>query len=158
AALFDGHDAAINIIRRLLQAGGAEVIHLGHNRGAEEVVDAAIQEGAQGICVSSYQGGHMEYFQYLRTLLDQKGASHVRIFGGGGGVIVPREIKRLEASGVDRVFSPEDGRRLGLEGMIDEILRIADFSVLDHLKPFDATKIGPKDVLQVAQLISAVED
>src|ERR1041384_7579846 len=104
AALFDGHDASINIMRRLLQDGGAEVIHLGHNRGAEEVVDAAIEEDAQGIAVSSYQGGHVEFFTYMRELLEKKGSKHVKMYGGGGGVIVPREIKALHAAGVDRIF------------------------------------------------------
>ena len=127
ASLFDGHDAAINIFRRLLQKGGAEVVHLGHNRSVEEVVDAALQEDAQGIAVSSYQGGHMEYFKYMKDLLDQKGASHVRIFGGGGGVIVPEEIAELQDYGIARIFSPDDGRRMGLEGIIDHMLEQTDF-------------------------------
>ena len=122
AALFDGHDAAINIIRRLLQAHGAEVIHLGHNRSVAEIVDAAIQEDAQGIAVSSYQGGHMEFFTYMVDLLRQRGAGHVKVFGGGGGVIVPEEIAELQAYGVTRIFSPDDGRTLGLDGMIDAML------------------------------------
>ncbi len=122
AALFDGHDAAINIIRRLLQAHGAEVIHLGHNRSVAEIVDAAIQEDAQGIAVSSYQGGHMEFFTYMIDLLRQRGAGHVKVFGGGGGVIVPEEIAELQAYGVTRIFSPDDGRTLGLDGMIDAML------------------------------------
>ncbi|MBL9100817.1 MAG: cobalamin-dependent protein [Myxococcales bacterium] len=128
ASLFDGHDAAIGVMRRILQSGGAEVIHLGHNRGAEEVVDAAIQEDAQAIAVSSYQGGHVEYFKYMYDLLREKGAGHVTIWGGGGGVIVPREIEALHAYGINRIFSPEDGRQLGLTGMIDQILAGADFS------------------------------
>jgi methylmalonyl-CoA mutase len=128
ASLFDGHDAAINIFRRLLQRGGAEVIHLGHNRSAEEVVDAAIQEDAQGIAVSSYQGGHMEYFRYMVDLLAQKGAAHVKIFGGGGGVIVPDEIAELEAYGVCKIFSPDDGAKLGLEGIISKMLEQTDFT------------------------------
>jgi isobutyryl-CoA mutase len=122
AALFDGHDAAINIIRRLLQAHGAEVIHLGHNRSVAEIVDAAIQEDAQGIAVSSYQGGHMEFFTYMLDLLRQRGAGHIKVFGGGGGVIVPEEIAALQAYGVTRIFSPDDGRALGLDGMIDAML------------------------------------
>jgi methylmalonyl-CoA mutase len=130
AALFDGHDAAIGVMRRVLQSGGAEVIHLGHNRGAEEVVDAAIQEDAQAIALSSYQGGHVEYFQYMYDLLRQKGAGHITIWGGGGGVIVPREIEALHAYGINHIFSPEDGRRFGLQGMIDQILAGADFSTL----------------------------
>ncbi|MDC0671698.1 fused isobutyryl-CoA mutase/GTPase IcmF [Nannocystis radixulma] len=130
AALFDGHDAAIGVMRRVLQAGGAEVIHLGHNRGAEEVVDAAIQEDAQAIAVSSYQGGHIEYFKYMVDLLREKGAGHITVWGGGGGVIVPREIEELHAYGVRRIFSPEDGRRHGLTGMIDMILAGADFATV----------------------------
>ena len=104
AALFDGHDASINIMRRIIQATGVEVIHLGHNRSVAEVVDAAIQEDAQGIAVTSYQGGHMEFFKYMRQMLDEKGASHIRIYGGGGGVIVPREIDELHEAGIDRIF------------------------------------------------------
>ncbi len=127
AALFDGHDASINIMRRILQASGAEVIHLGHNRSVEEVAIAAVQEDAQGVALTSYQGGHVEYFEYLRKRLDELGAPHVRIYGGGGGVIVPREIERLHAAGVDRIFSPEDGRRMGLQGMIDLVLEGCDF-------------------------------
>jgi methylmalonyl-CoA mutase len=129
AALFDGHDASINIMRRILQASGAEVIHLGHNRSVEEVALAAVQEDAQGIALTSYQGGHVEYFKYLRERLDAMGASHVRIFGGGGGVIVAREIEELHQAGIDRIFSPEDGRRMGLQGMIDVVLEGCDFAV-----------------------------
>ncbi len=127
ASLFDGHDAAIHVIRRILQASGAEVIHLGHNRSVSDIVDAAIQEDAQAIAVSSYQGGHIEYFRYLRQSLDERGAAHVRIFGGGGGVIVPAEIRMLEDGVVDRIYSPEDGRRLGLQGIIDDLLSRCDF-------------------------------
>src|SRR5918997_1963238 len=125
ASLFDGHDAAINIMRRILQRQGAEVVHLGHNRSVDEVVTAAIHEDAQGVAVSSYQGGHIEYFTYLVQLLRERGAGHVKVFGGGGGVIVPAEIERLRASGV-RIFSPEDGQRLGLAGMINSMVREAD--------------------------------
>jgi isobutyryl-CoA mutase len=125
AALFDGHDAAINIMRRILQAQGAEVVHLGHDRSVREVVDAVLEEDAQGVAVSSYQGGHVEYFEYLAELLAAAGAEHVRIFGGGGGVIVPEEIARLGQVGV-RIFSPEDGQRLGLPGMINELIRECD--------------------------------
>ncbi len=127
ASLFDGHDASINIMRRILQASGAEVIHLGHNRSVAEVVEAAIAEDAQAIALSSYQGGHMEYFRYMRDLLVAAGSGHVRIFGGGGGVIVPAEIRELQAYGIERIYSPEDGRRLGLQGVIDDLLRRADF-------------------------------
>jgi methylmalonyl-CoA mutase len=126
AALFDGHDAAINIMRRLLQSSGAEVIHLGHNRSVAEVAVAAVQEDVQAVAVSSYQGGHMEFFRYLRELLDAHGGKEIRIFGGGGGVIVPEEIELLHQAGIHRIFSPEDGRRLGLQGIINHILRESD--------------------------------
>ena len=122
ASLFDGHDASINIIRRVLQDQGAEVIHLGHNRSAEEIIDTAIQEDADAIAVSSYQGGHNEFFKYMRDLLVEKGATWIKIFGGGGGVIVPEEISELHSYGIDRIYSPEDGRELGLEGMIRDML------------------------------------
>ncbi len=126
ASLFDGHDASINIMRRILQATGCEVIHLGHNRSVEEIVDCAIQEDAHGIAISSYQGGHVEFFTYMLDLLRQRGAGHIKVFGGGGGVIVPAEIKALHDHGVTRIFSPEDGQRLGLQGMINEIVAAAD--------------------------------
>ncbi|MGH8665043.1 MAG: methylmalonyl-CoA mutase family protein, partial [Burkholderiales bacterium] len=125
ASLFDGHDASINIVRRMLQAAGAEVIHLGHNRSVEEIVTAAIQEDAHAIAVSSYQGGHLEFFRYALELLRERGAGHVKVFGGGGGVIIPAEIEALHACGVARVYSPEDGARMGLQGMIDDMLAIA---------------------------------
>ena len=127
ASLFDGHDAAINIVRRLLQSGGAEVIHLGHNRSVREVVDTAIEEDVQGIAVSSYQGGHLEYFKYLIDMLRERGAHHVKVFGGGGGVIVSEEIAELEAYGVAKIFSPEDGMRDGLLGMSNRMLELCDF-------------------------------
>jgi methylmalonyl-CoA mutase len=129
AALFDGHDAAINVMRRILQATGVEVIHLGHNRSVEEVVDAAIQEDAQGVAITSYQGGHMEFFTYMREMLDKRGATHIKIYGGGGGVIVPSEIEQLHEKGIDRIFSPEDGRNLGLQGMINDVVAGCDFDV-----------------------------
>src|SRR5882757_5832582 len=131
ASLFDGHDAAINVIRRVLQDLGAEVIHLGHNRSVQEVAEAALREGAQGVCVSSYQGGHMEYFKYLKDLLREAGADYVKIFGGGGGVIVHEEKHVLEAYGITQIFHPDDGRRLGLEGMILNILKECDFDLSD---------------------------
>ena len=160
AALFDGHDAAINVMRRILQAQGAEVIHLGHNRGAEEVVDAAIQEDAQAIAVSSYQGGHMEFFKYMVDLLRQKGAPHITIWGGGGGVIVPREIDELHAYGIHRIFSPEDGRRYGLDGMIRMILEGADFSTAptDPLAALQALQRGEGSVASLASLVTVLED
>jgi methylmalonyl-CoA mutase len=128
SSLFDGHDASINIMRRILQAQGAEVIHLGHNRSVQEVVDAAVEEDVQAVAISSYQGGHVEYFEYLVELLAEQGAGHVRVFGGGGGVIVPAEIDRLAASGVT-IFSPEDGQRLGLAAMVNQIIAAGDFAL-----------------------------
>jgi methylmalonyl-CoA mutase len=130
ASLFDGHDASINMIRRLLQEAGAEVIHLGHNRSVADVVRTVLQEGAQGVCVSSYQGGHMEYFKYMKDLLNQAGAGYVQIYGGGGGVIIHEEKRELEAYGIAHIFHPDDGRRMGLEGMIDTIMQGCDFDLL----------------------------
>ena len=125
ASLFDGHDAAINVMRRLLQSQGAEVVHLGHDRSVDSVVRAALEEDVQGVAISSYQGGHVEYFGYLVERLAEAGAGHVKVFGGGGGVIVPEEIALLRERGV-RIFSPEDGQRLGLPGMINELIRECD--------------------------------
>ena len=156
AALFDGHDASINIMRRLLQAHGAEVIHLGHNRSAEEIVDAAIQEDAQGIAVSSYQGGHIEFFKYMKDLLRQKGASRIRIYGGGGGVIVPEEIAELHAYGINRIFSPEDGRQMGLHGMIELMVRECDYATIEHVNG-EVDALSPDQKLVVARLISYAE-
>jgi methylmalonyl-CoA mutase len=127
ASLFDGHDAAINIMRRILQASGAEVIHLGHNRSVQEIVDAAVQEDAQAIAITSYQGGHMEFFQYMYDLLHEQGCGHIKIFGGGGGTILPSEIAELHTYGIARIYSPDDGRTLGLQGMINDLLQQADF-------------------------------
>ncbi|BEV68249.1 fused isobutyryl-CoA mutase/GTPase IcmF [Bdellovibrio bacteriovorus] len=140
AALFDGHDASINIMRRILQDMGAEVIHLGHNRSVSDVVKAVLQEGAQGVCISSYQGGHMEYFKYMKDLLDEAGAGYVKIYGGGGGVIVFDEKKELEAYGIAQIFHPEDGRRMGLEGMIEMIIKGCDFDLLEKQKEFKTKK------------------
>ncbi|MEC8382257.1 MAG: fused isobutyryl-CoA mutase/GTPase IcmF [Myxococcota bacterium] len=155
ASLFDGHDAAINIMRRLIQATGVEVIHLGHNRSVAEVVNAAIQEDAHAIAMSSYQGGHMEYFKYMRDLLDQRDAKHVRIFAGGGGVIVPEEIRELEAYGITKVYSPEDGRRLGLVGMINHLVEGSDYALWSD-ECIEASEIGLNDG-QVARAISLAE-
>ena len=157
SSLFDGHDVSVNIMRRILQSSGAEVIHLGHNRAVEEVVNAAIQEDAQGIALSSYQGGHMEYFKYMYDLLREKGAPHIKIYGGGGGVILPREIKELHEYGIDGIFSPEDGRRLGLQGMINEKIKGADFSTLhgDYLEKFAQVSTDKPEIL--ANLITAAE-
>ncbi len=149
AALFDGHDAAINIMRRILQAQGVEVVHLGHNRSVQEVVDAVLEEDAQGVAVSSYQGGHVEYFEYLATALAQAGAGHVRIFGGGGGVIVADEVARLAAAGV-RIFSPEDGQRLGLPGMINELVRDCDVDLAADPPGVDAVLAGERPALSRA--------
>src|SRR3954462_5850535 len=126
ASLFDGHDASINIMRRILQASGAEVIHLGHNRSVDEVVTAALHEDVQGIAISSYQGGHLEYFKYMVDLLRQRGGEHIQVFGGGGGVIVPDEIKELQAYGVSRIYSPQDGQKMGLAAMIGEMVMRCD--------------------------------
>ena len=141
ASLFDGHDASINIMRRILQASGAEVIHLGHNRSVEEVVTAALQEDAQGVAVSSYQGGHLEYFKYMVDLLRERGGAHIQVFGGGGGVIVADEMQALHDYGVARIYSPEDGQKMGLQGMINDMLARCDFDVTrhapQHLRPGD---------------------
>lgn len=154
---FDGHDASINIMRRILQASGAEVIHLGHNRSVEDVVNAAIQEDVQGIAISSYQGGHVEYFKYMVDLLNEKGAGHIRVYGGGGGVILPREIKELHEYGVARIFSPDDGREVGLQGMINNMLEECD-----HPTPMDIENdveaVNKGDYQAVARLISHVEN
>src|SRR5216110_3645462 len=123
ASLFDGHDAAINMIRRLLQARGAEVVHLGHNRSVADIVRAAIDEDADGIAVSSYQGGHNEYFAYMVDMLREKGCEHIRVVVGGGGTIAPQEIEALERHGVEKIYTPEDGRRIGLAGMIEDVLQ-----------------------------------
>ncbi len=157
ASLFDGHDAAINIMRRILQSSGAEVIHLGHNRSVSEVVTAAVQEDAQAIGLSSYQGGHMEYFKYTVDLLREFGSEHVRVFGGGGGVIVPEEIRELEAYGVAKIFSPDDGRKYGLQGMIDRFLEMSDFAVSDGNLDMDLDEIGPQSWRQISRLISCIE-
>ena len=156
-SLFDGHDAAINIMRRILQDTGAEVIHIGHNRSVKEVVDAAIEEDAQGIAVSSYQGGHMEYFKYMKDLLDEHGAAHVKIFGGGGGVIIPKEMAELHAYGITRIYSPEDGAKMGLQGMINDMMRKMDGPAVDfdHLE-FDRLNVDNK--LTIARFISAVQE
>ncbi|GFZ85304.1 Fused isobutyryl-CoA mutase [Compostibacillus humi] len=157
SSLFDGHDASINIMRRIMQASGAEVIHLGHNRSVEEVVQAAIQEDAQGIAVSSYQGGHMEYFKYMVDLLKEYGAEHIHVFGGGGGVIIPKEIKELHDYGVSWIFSPEDGRKMGLQGMINEVLKRCDFPTPVDLEK-DVENLHGGDRKAIARLISYVEN
>src|SRR6188472_2120157 len=122
ASLFDGHDAAINIMRRIMQAKGAEIIHLGHNRSVHEIVECAIEEDVQGIAITSYQGGHVEFFKYMKDLLDQNGCGHIKIFGGGGGTILPAEIEELHNYGITKIYSPDDGRKMGLEGMIEDVI------------------------------------
>jgi methylmalonyl-CoA mutase len=157
ASLFDGHDAAINIMRRILQASGAEVIHLGHNRSVQEVVDCAIQEDVQAIAITSYQGGHNEYFKYMFDLLQERGSGHIRIFGGGGGVILPDEIADLHAYGIARIYSPDDGREMSLQGMINDLLMKCDFPV-GNLEKYDAARIRSKDYKEIASMISAAEN
>ncbi|HYK71970.1 MAG TPA: fused isobutyryl-CoA mutase/GTPase IcmF [Pseudoneobacillus sp.] len=157
SSLFDGHDASINIMRRILQSLGAEVIHLGHNRSVEEVVNAAIQEDVQGIAISSYQGGHVEYFKYMYDLLKEKGASHIRIYGGGGGVIIPKEIKELHEYGIARIFSPEDGRKYGLQGMIELMIKECDFATITPETVPHLTNLQTEDVNTIAKLITLAE-
>ncbi|CEG29218.1 fused isobutyryl-CoA mutase/GTPase IcmF [Bacillus sp. B-jedd] len=157
SSLFDGHDASINIMRRILQSLGAEVIHLGHNRSVEEVVNAAIQEDVQGIAISSYQGGHVEYFKYMYDLLQEKGAGHIRIYGGGGGVIIPREIKELHDYGIAKIFSPEDGRQLGLQGMISQMIKECDFSTLPKDPTAEIEALQQGDTKAIAKMITLAE-
>lgn len=155
-SLFDGHDASINIMRRILQDTGVEVIHLGHNRSVQEIVDAAIEEDAQGIGVSSYQGGHVEFFKYMVDLLKENGASHIKVFGGGGGVIVPDEIRELEAYGVAKIYSPEDGTRKGLQGIINHMVEAMDFSTVNG-HAVNLENLSPRNKPGVANLITTVE-
>ncbi|REB05922.1 methylmalonyl-CoA mutase [Sporosarcina sp. BI001-red] len=158
SSLFDGHDASINIMRRILQSTGAEVIHLGHNRSVEEVVNAAIQEDVQGIAISSYQGGHVEYFKYMYDLLKERGASHIKIYGGGGGVIIPKEIKELHQYGIAWIFSPEDGRKLGLQGMINRMVEECDYAteVKDEMAYLEQVETTKPELL--ANLITYAEE
>eukprot|EP01090_Pellita_catalonica_P013087 TRINITY_DN3025_c0_g1_i3.p1 TRINITY_DN3025_c0_g1~~TRINITY_DN3025_c0_g1_i3.p1 ORF type:complete len:1147 (-),score=256.40 TRINITY_DN3025_c0_g1_i3:43-3483(-) len=157
ASLFDGHDAAINIMRRIIQSTGVEVIHLGHDRSVEEVVNCAIQEDANAIAMTSYQGGHNEYFKYMYDLLQEKGAGHIKIFGGGGGVILPEEIKELMDYGITRIYSPDDGRELGLQGMINDLVQQSDFAIGDALNG-EVDKLADKEVGSIARVISAAEN
>jgi len=160
ASLFDGHDAAINIMRRILQGMGAEVIHLGHNRSVDEVVTAALQEDVQGIAISSYQGGHVEYFKYMVDLLRERGGEHIQVFGGGGGVIVPPEIRELQAYGVTRIYSPEDGQRMGLQGMIGEMIMRCDKDLSSYAPKAVKEIQGHSEMAwrKLAQLITALEN
>ena len=157
ASLFDGHDAAINIMRRILQGAGVEVIHLAHNRSVAEVVQTALQEDAQGIAISSYQGGHVEYFKYAVDLLKEAGAEHIKIFGGGGGVIVPAEIKELEAYGVERIYSPYDGQNLGLVGMIDDMIERCSLGTYSDVSVVSSELAGESGRNNLSRLITAIE-
>lgn len=158
ASLFDGHDAAINIMRRILQSTGAEVIHLGHNRSVQEVVNAAIQEDVHGIAISSYQGGHVEYFKYMIDLLKEKGASHIKVFGGGGGVIVPEEIEQLHAYGVSHIFSPADGQSLQLQGIINEMIETSDYDLAQVVIPDDFDDLNEHGYRKLSRLITGFDE
>ena len=160
ASLFDGHDAAINIMRRIMQRTGCEVIHLGHDRSVDEVVTTAIQEDAQAIAMTSYQGGHMEYFKYMKDLLDERGAGHIRVFGGGGGTILPEEIEELHAYGIARIYHPDDGRAMGLQGMINDLIEKADFNTVPSLDDLDGAmdRLGERNVRDLARCITAAEN
>jgi methylmalonyl-CoA mutase len=157
ASLFDGHDAAINIMRRIIQATGVEVIYLGHDRSVEEVVNTAIQEDVNAICLTSYQGGHNEYFKYMYDLLKEKGAEHIKIFGGGGGVILPSEIKELMDYGITRIYSPDDGREMGLQGMINDLVEQSDFAIGESLNGEDKI-LQKKNSKAIARVISSAEN
>lgn len=159
ASLFDGHDAAINIMRRIMQSKGAEIIHLGHNRSVKEIVETAIEEDVQGIAITSYQGGHVEFFKYMKDLLDENGCGHIKIFGGGGGTILPQEISELHKYGITKIYSPDDGRRLGLEGMIEDVIKQLDFPLNgngEYKKPMTLGEV--KDVRKIARQITNAEN
>ena len=159
ASLFDGHDAAINIMRRILQSKGAEIIHLGHNRSVAEIVECAIEEDVHGIAITSYQGGHVEFFKYMKDLLNQNGCGHIRIFGGGGGTILPDEIAELHQYGIARIYSPDDGRKLGLEGMIEDLLKQCDFTLNGSGEYHEPMQLGEvKDVRSIARKITNAEN
>jgi len=157
ASLFDGHDAAINIMRRIMQSSGAEIIHLGHNRSVREIVNTAIQEDVQGIAITSYQGGHIEFFKYMYDLLQERGAGHIKIFGGGGGTILPSEIEELQQYGISHIYSPDDGREMGLQGMINDVLKKCDFARGVQLNG-QLKNLDKQDALRIGQLISAIEN
>ena len=159
AALFDGHDAAINIMRRILQSKGAEIIHLGHNRSVAEIVECAIEEDVQGIAITSYQGGHVEFFKYMKDLLDQNGCGHIKIFGGGGGTILPAEIEELHQYGITRIYSPDDGRTMGLEGMIEDVINSCDFALNGNGEYKTPMTLGEvNDIRSIARRITNVEN
>lgn len=157
ASLFDGHDAAINVMRRIIQATGCEVIHLGHNRSVRGVVECAIQEDAQAIAMTSYQGGHVEYLTYMRQLLDERGAQHIKVFAGGGGTILPSEIEELHANGITKVYSPDDGRAMGLQGMINDLVQKSDFVTPVTEPSMLHERVRAKDPMAIAQAISCAE-
>ena len=157
ASLFDGHDAAINIMRRIIQSTGCEVIHLGHNRAVQEIVDCAIQEDVQAIAITSYQGGHVEYFKYMYDLLKERGASHIKLFGGGGGTILPEEIEELQNYGITRIYSPDDGREMGLQGMINDLVKTSDYAIGENLNG-QADQLDSHGHSTIARLISAAEN
>jgi methylmalonyl-CoA mutase len=159
ASLFDGHDAAINIMRRIMQSKGAEIIHLGHNRSVKEIVECAIEEDAQGIAITSYQGGHVEFFKYMKDLLEENGCGHIKIFGGGGGTILPDEIEELHHYGITRIYSPDDGRKMGLEGMIEDVIKQCDVSLNGTGEYKSALKLEEvKDVRKIARQITNAEN
>ena len=159
AALFDGHDAAINIMRRILQSKGAEIIHLGHNRSVADIVECAIEEDVQGIAITSYQGGHVEFFKYMKDLLDENGCGHIKLFGGGGGTILPAEIEELHNYGITRIYSPDDGRHMGLEGMIEDVIKQCDFPLNGNFPINGEMKLSEaRDIRKIARSISNVEN
>src|SRR4026208_483843 len=159
ASLFDGHDAAINIMRRILQSKGAEIIHLGHNRSVKEIVEAAIEEDVHGIAITRYQGGRVEFFKYMKDLLDESGCGHIKIFGGGGGTILPEEIDELHKYGITKIYSPDDGRKMGLEGMIEDVIKQCDIQLngkVDYTTPLKLEEA--KDVRLIAREITNAEN
>ena len=159
ASLFDGHDVAINIMRRIMQSKGAEIIHLGHNRSVKEIVEAAIEEDVHGIAITSYQGGHVEFFKYMKDLLDENGCGHIKIFGGGGGTILPEEIDDLHKYGITKIYSPDDGRKMGLEGMIEDVIMQCDIQLngkADYKTPLKLEEA--KDVRVIAREITNAEN
>src|SRR6185295_11005613 len=159
ASLFDGHDAAINIMRRILQSKGAEIIHLGHNRSVKEIVETAIEEDVQGIAITSYQGGYVEFFKYMKDLLEERNCGHIKIFGGGGGTILPEEIDELHKYGITKIYSPDDGRKMGLEGMIEEVIRECDIQLNGQADLSKKLKLDEaKDIRKIAREITNEEN
>lgn len=159
ASLFDGHDAAINIMRRIMQSMGAEIIHLGHNRSVAEIVECAIEEDAQGIAITSYQGGHVEFFKYMKDLLQSNGCGHIKIFGGGGGTILPAEIEELHRYGITKIYSPDDGRRMGLEGMIEDVITQCDFHLNGNGTYQESMTLKEsRDIRKIARQITEAEN